>query len=272
MIFTAYFDEADTHGPSPTIIMAAHIGHAYQWRRFETKLKRLQSQYCFKVFHVKDFKARTKEFSGWDDQKCGRLVSDLTDLIRKNLTLGMVVFLERARYMNEYRAPPVPRKMNLDSQYGVCFRACFRELLRVIEARKYRDRLNIVMEDGHENIEDCRRIFNDLKARYRRIGHDFLGAFSTNSKESCPPLMASDFLAGSYSMMRRAQAGGAPAYADIARPPGEREAGLVFLELLPDALTGLKTGFEKLRQMEIDEWRARRKAKEALVPSSDQLA
>jgi hypothetical protein len=157
VIFTAYFDEADTHGPSPTIILAAHIGHAYQWRRFEIKLKPLQGQYGFTIFHVKDFKARTKEFSGWDDQKCDRLVSDLTDLIRENLTLGMVVFLEHRRYMNEYRAPPVPRKMNLNSQYGVCFRACLRELLRVIKARKYRDNLNIVMENGHPNVEDCRR-------------------------------------------------------------------------------------------------------------------
>jgi 8-oxo-dGTP pyrophosphatase MutT (NUDIX family) len=30
MIFTAYFDEADTHGPSPTVIMAGVVGHAYR--------------------------------------------------------------------------------------------------------------------------------------------------------------------------------------------------------------------------------------------------
>jgi hypothetical protein len=60
--------------------------------------------------------------------------------------------------------------------------------------------------------------------------------------------------------MRRAQAAGAPAYAYVATPPGEGEAGLLFLELLPDALTNLKIGFENLRQMDIDEWRARRKA------------
>jgi hypothetical protein len=45
VIFTAHFDEADTHGPEPTIIMAAFLGHAYQWRRFEMKLGRLQSKH-----------------------------------------------------------------------------------------------------------------------------------------------------------------------------------------------------------------------------------
>jgi hypothetical protein len=33
VIFTAYLDEADTHGPSPDIIMAGFLGHAFQWRR-----------------------------------------------------------------------------------------------------------------------------------------------------------------------------------------------------------------------------------------------
>ena len=65
MIFTAYFDEADTHGPAPTVIMAGYIGHAYQWRRFEQKLARLQARDGFRIFHAKDFKARVGEFSGW---------------------------------------------------------------------------------------------------------------------------------------------------------------------------------------------------------------
>jgi hypothetical protein len=30
VIFTAYFDETDTHGPAPTAILAAFLGHAYQ--------------------------------------------------------------------------------------------------------------------------------------------------------------------------------------------------------------------------------------------------
>ncbi len=57
MIFAVYFDEADTHGPAPTIIMAAYLGHAYEWRRFEAKLAKLQKSYGFRVFHAKDFNA-----------------------------------------------------------------------------------------------------------------------------------------------------------------------------------------------------------------------
>ncbi|HUK60917.1 MAG TPA: hypothetical protein VLV50_16940, partial [Stellaceae bacterium] len=129
VIFTANFDEADTHGESPTVILAAFLGHAYQWRRFETKLGRIQQRDQFTIFHGKEFKAKSGEFAGWDDQKCMRLVTDLTELVKNNLTEGLVIHLERERFLNEYRAPPIPKKMNLDSQYGVCFRACLGHLL-----------------------------------------------------------------------------------------------------------------------------------------------
>ena len=100
VIFTAYFDEADTHGPAPTVILSAHVGHAYQWRRFETKLVRLQQELGFSVFHAKDFKARRREFEGWSDEKCDRLISGLVQLIRENLTGGLThLFWRRDRYI-----------------------------------------------------------------------------------------------------------------------------------------------------------------------------
>ena len=52
VIFTSYFDETDTDGPSPTVIMAGYVGHAYQWRRFEKKLAGIQGRYGFKIFHA----------------------------------------------------------------------------------------------------------------------------------------------------------------------------------------------------------------------------
>ena len=34
MLLTAYFDESDTHGPAPTLIMAALLGNSRQWEIF----------------------------------------------------------------------------------------------------------------------------------------------------------------------------------------------------------------------------------------------
>jgi hypothetical protein len=194
VIFTGYFDESDTHGPAPTIIMAGYVGHAYQWMRFEKKLARIQSKYGFRVFHAKEFKSRSGEFSGWDDAKCDGLIADMMELVRSTLTEGITTALSRDRYLNEYRAPPIPKKFHFDSQYGACFRICLARLLGLMEARGNRDRINFVLERGDPHAFDCERIFNDIKTRWKRLGRDVLGAFSLAAKSDCMPLMVADLL------------------------------------------------------------------------------
>lgn len=260
MIFTAYFDESGTHGAAPKIVVGGFLGHAYQWRRFETKLTRLQSEYGFKIFHAKEFKAQTGEFKGWSDAKCVRLIDDLTKLVKSNLTMGVIISLDYARYMNEYRAPPIPKKMTLDSQYGACFRGCLNYILRRLEWRGEKNtRLNVVFEDGHKNVGDCQRIFMDLKRRFRSVGSEVLGTFSIGTKEASPPLMVADMLAHTYSMVEIAIQAGTPIAGALQFPVNEN-GELAILQFKEAAFTELKQGFERLRQMEIAAWREQRKS------------
>lgn len=267
VIFTAYFDEADTHGEAPTVILSAHVGHAFQWRRFNDKLDKIRRKYGFNIFHAKDFKSRSGEFSRWSEQKQRALIDDLTDLVTKTLTEGLTVFLEHSRYVNEYRAPPIPKKMNLDSQLGVCFRACMAHIIRIMEHNGYRDRINIVMERGHRNVFDCERIFNELRDVYRLAGKDFIGTFTVASKMDCAPLMVSDLLASAHSMVRAAVGRGDLDLRQFFATPEKKGAKLAFLELAPDSLAGLKRGFEELRQQKINHWREMKVRR----PASDHL-
>jgi hypothetical protein len=43
VLYTAYFDEADTHGRAPTIIMAGFLGSAPQWEMFNRAIWLLQA-------------------------------------------------------------------------------------------------------------------------------------------------------------------------------------------------------------------------------------
>lgn len=261
VIFTAHIDEADTHGPSPDIIMAGFLGHAFQWRRFQKKLTKIQAIENFSVFHGKEFKARTGEFRGWDDIKCDRVISKLTDLVRLTLTEGFAVSLSRERYLTEYRSPPIPKKMTLDSQYGACFRACMAHFFDLMAERGYQDKLNVVIERGHPNVWDCERIFNDLRSTCKVVaGSDFLGDFSVRPKEGCPPLMVADMIAGTYSMYRERVQKGLIKPPDFHAKPTTR-GKLAFLELQPGALKDLKTGFERLRERKIAHYEARRAAR-----------
>jgi hypothetical protein len=264
LLYTAYFDEADTHGPSPTIIMGGCLGTAPQWEIFGRRLRTLQRRDGFRIFHTNEFKAKSGEFAGWDDAKCMQLVEDLTTLVRDHLTEGLTVHLERDRYLNEYRAQPIPRKMSLDSQYGVCFRACMRQVLAIVMQDGKKHRLDVMIESGHPNVNDTVRIFDDLKWRLRRRrGIDLLGKITVAKKHEAPNLMAADFLASTYSMMQSSKAAGDLDYAEEAPEPPKNQAGLTFLELLPDALQQLKADFETDRQEAAAAWRARRQTKES---------
>src|SRR5258708_27532975 len=133
--------------------MAGFLGTTRQWEIFARRLRGLQRRDGFSIFHGNEFKSKSGEFAGWLDTKCMKLVEDLTTLVRDHLTEGLTVHLERDRYLNEYRAQPVPRKMTLDSQYGVCFRACMRQVLEIIWQDGKRHRLDVVIEDGHQNVQ-----------------------------------------------------------------------------------------------------------------------
>ena len=75
--------------------------------------------------------------------------------------------------------------------------------------------------------------------------------------------MAADFLASTYSMMRSSKAAGDLDYVEEAPEPPKNQAGLTFLELIPDALQQLKADFETDRQEAAAAWRARRQTKES---------
>ena len=189
------------------------------------------------------------------------MIGDLIDLVHQNLTEGVSVHLERARYLNEYRAPPIPKKMNLDSQLGVCFRACLGHFHDLLGLRRHKDKFHIVFESGHPNVWDCGRIFSDLQKRWERVGINTLATFAVKDKKNCMPLMAADMLAAAHSMRRASVAGGEIAGdAYVLEERRKRQANLAFLELTPDSLGELKRGFDALRQHEIDEWRAKRAA------------
>lgn len=106
-------------------------------------------------------------------------------LVRDNLTEGLTIHLEHSRYIAEYAGLPFPKKMPRDTQYGLCFRACLRQLIGTVQADGKRHRLHIVVERGHKHAGDAERIFNDTKERLKtRRGIDLLGDFILAKKVS----------------------------------------------------------------------------------------
>lgn len=85
----------------------------------------------------------------------------------------------------------------------MCFRACLAfapsyiasELQLLGEAQEpQKTTINFVLEDGHRNVGDARRLFNLFKANALPEWQHFVGAFDVSRKNS-PGAQAADFLA-----------------------------------------------------------------------------
>jgi hypothetical protein len=166
--------------------MAGFVGTPDQWERFDKRLAKLQKRTASASF-IRPSSRPKGEFAGWKEEQSTALIDDLLGLVRDNLTMGLACTLPHDRFVQEYRAPPIPKKMILDSQYGACFRGCLAHLVDFIRARGPTSKINIVLEDGHKNIGDCTRIFDDLKKRFNRAGGDIFGSLTIEEKKSCKP-------------------------------------------------------------------------------------
>ncbi len=262
LLFIAFLDESDTHGPEPHMVMAAFWGSARQWELFERKIKSLRRSYGFTTFHAKEFRSSVGEFKGWSRVKSMQLVEDLANSIRDGLKEGVSVILPRRLYETEYRAN-VPKHMPIDSQYGVCFRVCLHYLVNQITAEGKTHKLHVVIEDGHKNVLDTLRIFDDTKDELARQGIRVLGDITIAKKAERLPLMVADFQAHTWHLSEARTRVGLPGYFEMANEmaielPRRGEAGATQLEITGETLAGL---IEQWREVRLQRNKARRKAR-----------
>lgn len=247
VLFTAYFDEADTHGGAPHMAMGALLGHAREWEMFGRRLRDIKRTEDFKIFHATKFKAGKGEFEGWSPEKSMRVVSDLATIIQKNLTEGVLINLPYQRYIDEYRSGFKPKGIALDSQYGVCFRGIMAHIVGVLQATGKRHKLHVVVERGHHNAKNTEHVFNEIKEILKRRGIDLLGDWTLARKDERDELMIADYLVHSYAIMIRPGGSGIKGYADEAPEPKKGDAGLTFLEFQPHSLHALKLQMQQHR-------------------------
>jgi hypothetical protein len=249
MIFTAYLDEADTHGRAPHMIMAGFLGSGRQWQLFMRRLRQMQREDGFSILHTTEFKHHSGEFAGWGDAKSLAFAYKLTDVVARELEQGITFDLTHERYTAEYRNTPNPKGIPYDSQYGLCFRYVLSHLVNKVAHAGGTHRLHVVLERGHSNARNCEKIFDETKLTLKAKGIDLLGDFTLARKDEAAPLMVADFLAHSHLMLRDSgEPIGDPDTLDNAGAPHLREAPLLHLGLEEDAIPELK------RRLQQDRW------------------
>jgi hypothetical protein len=228
LTLTAYFDESGTHDGSTATVMAGVMANAYQWERFESAFSGLKQKYGFRVFHTKKFKKRTGDFKGWNPLRQLALMADLAEIADNAFSECVTFSLDNADYESNYRGGDKPRRLRIESKYGLCFKNCL--MFFVLESLKPKyfhggqpPRLHFILESGHKNWNEVRDIFAQAKKELLGFGGDMLGEITFSDKDACDPLMIADFLAHATYVNRRD------------KPPNPNDLPFVREDRLPSA-------------------------------------
>lgn len=247
VILTAYLDESGTHGEaSPVTIMGGVMATAKKWAKFEAAFEQAKRRHGFKVFHTKKFKKRRGDFAGWTDAQCLGLIGDLAPITAKAFTESVVFTLENASYETEYKAAERPRRVRLDSKYGLCFRECMYYFLRELLRRSREDRprkLHFVLESGHANAGDAARIHAEVRDELKARGYDILGDLTFSDKSDCNPLMIADLVAHTQFMRELGQT-----KPDQPSTGAKPKSGIMRLKYKPGGLAELPWRLAKWRR------------------------
>jgi hypothetical protein len=208
MILTAYLDESGTHAESPISVMAGYVGTSAQWERFEADWTALVRKVGVQYIHAVELFKRTKQFKGWKAEDVNALAVSLDGVIATHLQVGFSVIVRDNDYKSVYGVGPHPKRPPKDSKYGVCFRACLAFVPSFIAsefklaqqtALAENTTINFVLENGHPNVGDARRLFELYKTDALPEWQHFVGTMDVSTKENAGA-QAADFLA--YTVYR----------------------------------------------------------------------
>ncbi len=234
------------------------LGHEQQWVQFNEALNNIRSKHGFNIIHATDLKRKKGEFKGWSTEQCMALITDLTEACERHLSGGCVMSFPHVQYREEYRDKPFPKGMKPDSQYGLCFRNCLARLSLAVRIQDSQGILNIVLESGHRNSGDAKRVFDEFKTVLSKVDLNNFDKFIIATKQEALPLMVADFFAHAHSIINNKGW-------DLARfnvPEFRSDMNVMeYLHITSSDLDQLKNNFQVLKEERMKAWKIKHQNK-----------
>jgi hypothetical protein len=95
---TVHYDDSGTHKESGIALAACWVGTVDQWKEFDRNWEDLKSDEGFQVFHMADFAAGEKEFTGWSDAKKKRVLHKVCTIINTRVRAGFAASVTKKDY------------------------------------------------------------------------------------------------------------------------------------------------------------------------------
>jgi len=222
-VLVSYLDDSGTDKRASVVTMAGYVARLKDWRRFESKARRLLRRQGIEVLHAKRFQDRDGAFKGWGAAKQLGFVEALYECAGET---GVLVGFSQSTLKSVYRQRGQETGLNKNrSAYGWCFQMMVERMMKTpaVADLVHKHGMAFVIEAGNTNNGDVEAIFN----RYVRTPEFGLAkAFKSITfvpKDSCVAIQFADFLA--YYTRRHTEAciaaggplGELPPYIEIAK-------------------------------------------------------
>lgn len=204
MIVVTYIDEAGTHGAAPHMIMGALVGRSGKWTYFDKKWGTMLRQNGIDYFHSKEWKHKQGPFKGWKDDKKIAFIERASDIQRDTTLFGLTVKIKQEDYIQNYKSGDRPKKVPLDSMYGLCFRHVVVFVVDTLAKSFNRNdiEVNFILEAGHKNSGDAIRIFDQMKND--KSGRPVaLGTLALEGKKKLYGLQGADLVSHTFYLAER---------------------------------------------------------------------
>lgn len=205
-VMEAYGDGSQYDGLGHFVV-AAFVAPLEEWAQFSPKWRDVlhEADPALTVFHMTDYLARrTKPYREWDDNKHGRLIESLLDLVGQAALFGAGVALKKREY-DSLSAGVRQRLGNLaDNPYRVCAHACIARISNWLEKHGFgNERVAYVFEAGDKGLPAFRETVNEIIGA-SQVYRDEMKIISVvnMSKRDALPLQAADILAWEMSHHR----------------------------------------------------------------------
>jgi hypothetical protein len=243
------------------MVMSAMLSTEGRWERCSRELARIRHEFGFSIFHATEFRALRGEFQGWSAHMCFNLYMALGRLGASYLTECFTISLSHEIYRTCFLERR-PRKMHQVSQYGICFMGLLDGLMRTVMPHGRQSKLSVVVESGHKNAGDTKRLFEDRKRRLDAVGVDLLHTHVLAKKEDNPLLQLADITAHAHTHDKRAiKAGTAPEFSTRkVEGPVMGEPGWTVFEVAPKYISSIIDEYNNDRAAKSEDYLKRRAA------------
>jgi hypothetical protein len=205
VILTVYIDEAGTHDNSPITTMGGYVAQLDQWQIFDRVWPRFLERYGLTHLHTIDVLNGRGECQGWVQDQAIKFWTEESRLIANHTLFGFSSLVTDEDYREFYDVGERPRKIPLDTRYGLCFRLILNFIpQKVYETAPHEDvTLNFVLEAGAKNAGDAERIFQLFKRHAPQHLSKIVGTISFGEKRKHPGLQIADGVASSVFRLEK---------------------------------------------------------------------